>query len=410
MLVALLLALAAGLMLLQVGLAADYKSRAQTSADAAALAGAIEVKRQIEAAWLADGQLLPEQIQMGLVCAAAADYAARNRAALRSCTREQYDILVEVRGIDELDQVGDTKDLKGDAAAAKARATPWGFGAGGFGGGGGALPIGGGGGGSLMGADPRLATYADAAAKFGLTVSSGRRPGDTDSFHGSGNAIDVAAPMTPEGEAAMLRFAKYAEEHWGSQLEELIHTPLGYGIKNGHRVPLSFWGDATNSQHFNHVHIADTDPAKPGENPGPPDPGIGGPGGFTGPVAGGGLGVVSGAFGLKVHLVRYDGQGGRSVDLPGIPDGVPGGIAQVMFNIMMCESGGDPHATEEPGGVGGAYGHYGLFQFDIPTWESVGGHGDPRDASPEEQWTRAILLFQRRGLQPWECASKLGYI
>ncbi|HSS56830.1 MAG TPA: transglycosylase family protein, partial [Solirubrobacteraceae bacterium] len=78
---------------------------------------------------------------------------------------------------------------------------------------------------------------------------------------------------------------------------------------------------------------------------------------------------------------------------------------------MMCESGGDPHATENPGGNGGPLGHYGLFQFDIPTWASVGGHGDPRDASPEEQWMRAYMLYRQRGLQPWECAdaSHLGY-
>ena len=347
---------------------------------------------------MSDGELLPEQIQMGLVCAQAAEYAARNRARVQSCRREQYDILVEVRGTDELDQVGDTKELDGDAAAAKARATPWGFGGGGFGAGGGALPVGGGGGGSLMGADPQLAVYAEAAAKFGLSVSSGLRPGDSDSFHGSGNALDLAAPMTPAGEAAMLRFARYAEEHWGSQLPELIHTPLGYGIKNGQRVPLAFWGAATNAQHFNHVHIADTDPAKPGEDSGPPAPGIGGPGAGTGPIAvGGGLGIVGGAFGLEVDLVRFDGEGGRVADISGVPDGVPGSLRQVLFNIMICESSGDPHATEDPGGNGGPLGHYGLFQFDLPTWESVGGHGDPRDAAPEEQWMRAVLLYQRRG-------------
>lgn len=43
-------------------------------------------------------------------------------------------------------------------------------------------------------------------------------------------------------------------------------------------------------------------------------------------------------------------------------------------------------------------------------WQSVGGTGDPRDASPEEQWMRAYMLYQRRGWQPWECATeKLGY-
>ena len=408
LLVAILLALALGLTLLQVGLAADYKSRAQTAADASALAGAVEVKREIEASWLADGQVPPEAINMGLVCAQAAQYAARNRAQLESCTREDYDVLVKVKGSDKLNNVGGTDAVDGHSAEAKARATPWSFGSGGFGAGGGVLPVGGGGGGSLMGADPRLQVYADAAAKFGLTVTSGRRPGDTGSYHGSGNAIDVAAPMTPAGKAAMLKFANYAIEHWGSQLEELIHTPLGYGIKNGVKVSLQVYA-AVNAEHYNHVHIADTDPAKPGEDSGPPkasgdigsSPGLGGIGGTL--MAGGG-------FGLKVHLVRYDGEGGRIGDLSGVPGNIPGSVRQVMFNIMICESSGNPHAIEAPGGNGGALGHYGLFQFDIPTWQSVGGSGSPLDASPEEQWTRALILYQQRGLQPWECAGKLGYI
>ena len=76
LLVILLLCLVFGFMMLQVGLAADYKSRSQTAADAAALAGAIEVKREILAAYAMDHQLQPEEIQMGLVCAQAAMYAA----------------------------------------------------------------------------------------------------------------------------------------------------------------------------------------------------------------------------------------------------------------------------------------------------------------------------------------------
>jgi uncharacterized membrane protein YgcG len=403
LLVVLLLCLALGLMMLQVGLAADYKSRSQTAADAAALAGAIEVKREIIAAWAMDHQLQPEEINMALVCAQAAIYAERNRAHLTSCRHEQYDILVDVVGRDELDNVRGTEPVDGDSAQAKARATPWGFG--GFGGGGGSLPVGGGGGGSLMGANPALKVYVDAAARFGLQVTSGLRPGDNDSYHGSGNAVDLAAPMTPVGQAAMLRFAQYAAEHWGAQLEELIHTPLGFGIKNGVRV-----APYAAEDHYDHVHIADTDPPMPGdEDAGPPRSGVpvgGAPsGGFSG--GGGGLG---GAFGLRVHLVPYDGSGGRVADIRGVPSGVPDSLRQVLFNIMICESGGDPRALEEPGGNGGPLGHYGLFQFDIPTWESVGGHGDPRDAPPEEQWMRAVMLYQRRGLQPWECAGRLGYI
>jgi hypothetical protein len=395
-----------GLMLLQVGVAADYKSRAQTAADAAALAGAIEVKHEIIEAWAEDHQLQPEEINMALVCIQAEEYAMRNRATVTSCQHEQYDILVEVRGNDELSSVGDTHSLEGKTAEAKARATPWGFGGGGgiMGGGGGSLPVGGGGGGSLMGAKPGLQVYADAAARFGLHVTSGLRPGDSGSYHGTGDAIDVAAPMTPQGEAQMLAFAKYAAEHWGSQLEELIHTPLGYGIKNGQKVPLSFWGSATNAEHFNHVHIADTDPAKPGQDSGPPAEGGGGDLGGGPSVAGVGS-IVGGAFGLRVHLVRWDGSGGRVGDIPGIPGGVPDDLRQVLYNIMICESSGDPQAI----GRGAAAGHYGLFQFDLPTWASVGGSGNPIDASPEEQWMRATMLYRQRGLEPWECASKLGY-
>jgi hypothetical protein len=408
LLVVLLLCLALGLMMLQVGLAADYKSRAQTAADAAALAGAIEVKREIIAAWAMDHQLQPEEINMALVCAQAAIYAERNRAHITSCRHEEYDILVDVVGRDDLDNVRGTEEVDGDTAEAKARATPWGFGGGGFGfgGGGGSLPVGGGGGGSLMGANPALKVYVDAAARFGLQVTSGLRPGDNDSYHGSGNAVDLAAPMTPEGKAAMLRFAQYAAEHWGGQLEELIHTPLGFGIKNGVRVAPYAAAD-----HYDHVHIADTDPPKSADDEaGPPKVGVPVGGAPSGGFSGGGGGLAGGAFGLRVHLVRYDGSGGRVADIAGVPDGVPDSLRQVLFNVMICESGGDPHATEAPGGNGGPLGHYGLFQFDIPTWESVGGHGDPRDAPPEEQWMRAVMLYQRRGLQPWECAGKLGYI
>jgi hypothetical protein len=410
LLVVLLLCMVFGFMMLQVGIAADYKSRAQTAADAGALAGAIEVKREIIAAYAMDHQLQPEEINMPLVCAQAAIYVARNRSTMTSCEHEQYDIKVKVVGNDELDQIGDTEDLKDAQAQAKARATPWSFGSGGgiLGAGGGSLPIGGGGGGALMGANPRMSVYVDVAAKqFNLHVSSGLRPisittNGNHSLHETGFAVDLNG-----SQADMLAFAKYAAAHWGGQLEELIHTPLGYGVKNGQQVPLSFWGSETNAGHFDHVHLADTDPPDKADlDGGPAKPGSGaggdGGGGFGG---GGGGGFGLGGFGLQVHLVRWDGQGGRVPDIPGAPDDFPDSLRQMFYNLMICESSGNPRAIEEPGGNGGALGHYGLFQFDYPTWQSVGGHGDPRDASPEEQWMRAYMLYQRRGWQPWECAT-----
>ena len=125
LLVILLLCLVFGFMMLQVGLAADYKSRSQTAADAAALAGAIEVKREILAAYAMDHQLQPEEIQMGLVCAQAAMYAARNRAMITDCQHDQYDIKVKVVGTDNLQKIGDTGELEGDHAEAGEQPTSY---------------------------------------------------------------------------------------------------------------------------------------------------------------------------------------------------------------------------------------------------------------------------------------------
>jgi len=68
--------------------------------------------------------------------------------------------------------------------------------------------------------------------------------------------------------------------------------------------------------------------------------------------------------------------------------------------MAFCESTNNPTAVNNPAGY---LSTYGLFQFDLPTWASVGGSGNPLDASPEEQLIRAKLLYQSRGLEPWLC-------
>ena len=60
--------------------------------------------------------------------------------------------------------------------------------------------------------------------------------------------------------------------------------------------------------------------------------------------------------------------------------------------LAYCESTNNPHAVNNPAGF---LSTYGLFQFDLPTWASVGGSGNPGDASPEEQLVRAKLLYSR---------------
>lgn len=62
--------------------------------------------------------------------------------------------------------------------------------------------------------------------------------------------------------------------------------------------------------------------------------------------------------------------------------------------VAQCESGGNPRAVNPAG-------YYGLFQFDKQTWRSVGGSGNPADASASEQYMRAKRLYAKRGAAPW---------
>lgn len=66
-----------------------------------------------------------------------------------------------------------------------------------------------------------------------------------------------------------------------------------------------------------------------------------------------------------------------------------------LQQIAQCESHGDPHAI----GGGGTY--RGKYQFDMSTWASVGGQGDPAAAPEAEQDKRAAILYQRTGPGQW---------
>lgn len=68
--------------------------------------------------------------------------------------------------------------------------------------------------------------------------------------------------------------------------------------------------------------------------------------------------------------------------------------------IARCESGGNPSAVDSSGTYRGKY------QFDMRTWASVGGSGDPAAASEEEQDRRAAMLYAQRGSQPWPVCGR----
>ena len=74
-------------------------------------------------------------------------------------------------------------------------------------------------------------------------------------------------------------------------------------------------------------------------------------------------------------------------------------LSGAWAKVANCESSGNPRA------VNGA-GYYGLFQFDLQTWRSVGGSGNPINASAGEQLMRAKKLYAQRGASPWPVCGK----
>jgi hypothetical protein len=71
-----------------------------------------------------------------------------------------------------------------------------------------------------------------------------------------------------------------------------------------------------------------------------------------------------------------------------------GGAGGNLASIRACESGGN-YSTNTGNGF------YGAYQFDQQTWNSVGGGGNPANASPAEQDARAQALVNRSGSSPW---------
>jgi resuscitation-promoting factor RpfB len=68
--------------------------------------------------------------------------------------------------------------------------------------------------------------------------------------------------------------------------------------------------------------------------------------------------------------------------------------------LARCESGGNPRAVSSTGK------YRGLYQFSMATWSSVGGSGDPINASPDEQTYRAKILYNRSGAGQWPHCGK----
>ncbi|MFE3585343.1 ubiquitin-like domain-containing protein [Streptomyces vinaceus] len=85
-----------------------------------------------------------------------------------------------------------------------------------------------------------------------------------------------------------------------------------------------------------------------------------------------------------------------------LPTSVAGADGLDWAALAQCESGGRPSATDASGTYGG------LYQFDVRTWQSLGGSGRPQDAPGSEQTYRAKKLYVQRGATPWpHCGRRL---
>ena len=81
----------------------------------------------------------------------------------------------------------------------------------------------------------------------------------------------------------------------------------------------------------------------------------------------------------------------------GAPD-VP--IPGHLKAIAWCESRGNPRAISASGMYRGKY------QFSFATWRTVGGTGDPAQASETEQDRRAAMLYRRDGPGQWPVCGR----
>lgn len=80
-------------------------------------------------------------------------------------------------------------------------------------------------------------------------------------------------------------------------------------------------------------------------------------------------------------------------------------LDETWAELAQCESGGDPSAVSADGS------YHGLYQFSLPTWESLGGTGLPSEADVETQTEIAKKLQARSGWGQWpHCAAQLGLL
>lgn len=250
------------------------------------------------------------------------------------------------------------------------------------------------------------------------------------SYHYKGQAVDLADKRGSVDSPGLLAINHYLAKNYGHKLAELIYAgPGGINIKNGKVVNgMATYGAQTMGIHHNHVHVAAT-PASLGMKGGVDvgaggNPAGGGPqnaassGGFAPPGMGGGLdnifqdssssalfAALSGASGGSTGPVGSPrtaglagGASGASGGLGGPPGKMPTGslaqweraalsilrlpygrYARGLTNLIMHESGGNPHSINLwDSNAKAGHPSKGLMQTIDSTFKAhaLPGHGD----------------------------------
>ncbi|MEC4015222.1 ubiquitin-like domain-containing protein [Streptomyces sp. H27-D2] len=105
---------------------------------------------------------------------------------------------------------------------------------------------------------------------------------------------------------------------------------------------------------------------------------------------------------VKTELVKKPVTQVVHVGTKAMPASVQGADGLNWSGLAHCEAGGRPDAVDASGTYGG------LYQFDVQTWQAIGGSGRPQDAPAGEQTFRAKQLYVTRGASPWpHCGRKL---
>jgi hypothetical protein len=240
--------------------------------------------------------------------------------------------------------------------------------------------------------------------QFGLSITSTtggqHAPG---SFHYQGLAADLGGSSGAMNRAAAWLLSSGAYR----SLLEGIHNP-NLSVKNGQRVPPSFWGGAVWGQHANHIHIALRALGALGGGFGeiarrlvsgqPPlrtiaqgslDQAVGAANSYLannlggGDITGQGLGSAGGQYNKPALAALWRGAGG------------PGSVANLMAAIALAESGGNPRAHNPSGATG--------------LWQIL-GNPFPGDAyDPATNARMAVAKYRSQGLRAWEAYTNGSY-